>query len=79
MIETLFSIFNYLFSTFSLGVLSRENDLLMAEVALIIARGVLARGDSTVLFSSAFDFDADSIRIDRLNVLSALQIQQKIF
>ena len=51
----------------------------MAEVALIIARGVLARGDSTVLFSSAFDFDADSIRIDRLNVLSALQIQQKIF
>ena len=66
------SIIGYLFPSFSWGVLSRENDLRMADVARIIARGVLARGDSTVLFSRAFDLEADSIKIDLLNVLSAL-------
>ena len=66
------SIIGYLFPSFSWGVLSLENDLRMADVARIIARGVLARGDSTVLFSRAFDFEADSIKIDLRKVLSAL-------
>ena len=62
----------YLFTTFSCGVLSLENDLLIADVARMIARGVLANGDSTVLLSRSLDFDADSIKIERRNVLRAL-------
>ena len=72
--------FIYLSAAFSVvfvfGVVSRDSELLMAAVALIMAKGEF---DLILLIEFSRDLQVESINRERLIVLSALKIYKNQF
>ena len=61
---------------FVFGVVSRDSELLIAAVALIMAKGEF---DLILLIEFSSDLQVESINSERLIVLSALKIYENLF
>ena len=61
---------------FVFGVVSRDSELLIAAVALIMAKGEF---DLILLIEFSRDLQVESINRERLIVLSALKIYENLF